>query len=106
MPGRRAGRALFFSTWAAFAGAAQTAAAADVAFGQHLSGECVTCHRNDGQDKGIPSIIGWPEDQFVAVLNSYKLKDRPNAVMQTISARLSNDEMTALAAYYATLQKK
>ena len=32
----------------------------DPAYGEYLSGECVTCHQADGQDKGIPSIAGWP----------------------------------------------
>jgi cytochrome c553 len=84
----------------------QTAGAADVAFGQYLAGECVTCHRADGQDKGIPPIIGWAEDQFVAVLKSYRDKDRPNAVMQNIAGKLNTDEMAALAAYYAGLKSK
>jgi cytochrome c553 len=81
-------------------------AAADVAYGQYLSGECVTCHRADGQDKGIPPIVGWPADQFIAVLKSYKDKDRPNAVMQIITAKFSDAEMAALAAYYGSLPAK
>jgi len=84
--------------------AAGTANAGDPAFGQYLSSECVTCHRVDGQDKGIPAIVGWPSDQFVAVLKSYKAKDRDNQIMQTIAGRLSDDEMAALAAYYGSLK--
>ena len=84
--------------------AAETASAADAAFGQYLSSECVTCHRLDGQDKGIPSIVGWPADQFVAVLGAYRAKVRDNQIMQTIAARLSDDEMAALAAYYESLK--
>lgn len=82
------------------------AAADEVAFGEYLSSECVTCHRRDGQDKGIPAIIGWPREQFVAVMLSYKTKDRPNQVMQTIAARLSDSELAALASYYAGLKPK
>jgi cytochrome c len=82
------------------------AQAADVAFGEYLAGECMTCHRKDGDVKGIPSIIGWPQDQFVAVLQSYKAKDRPNQIMQTITARLGDAEMAALAAYYESLKPK
>ena len=78
--------------------------AADLAFGEYLSGECTACHRKDGQEKGIPAIIGWPEDQFIAAMNSYKSKDRTNPVMQTIAGKLSGDELAALAAYYATLK--
>jgi cytochrome c553 len=87
-------------------GSTPPAFATDVAFGQYLSGECVTCHRADGQDKGIPPIIGWPSDQFIAVLKSYKDKERPNAVMQNIAAKFSHDEMAALAAYYGSLTAK
>ncbi len=76
--------------------------AADTAFGQYLAGECVTCHRKGGENKGIPAIVGWPSDQFVAVLQSYKLKDRPNQIMQTIAGRLSDQEMEALAAYFSS----
>lgn len=85
-------------------GAFGNAHAADPAYGQYLSSECVTCHRADGQDKGIPAIVGWPADQFVAALKSYKDKDRDNQIMQTIAGRLSDDEMAALAAYYGSLK--
>ena len=80
------------------------AAGNDVAYGEHLSAECATCHRKDGQEKGIPAIIGWPPDQFVAVLKSYRAKERPHELMRTIAGRLSDEEMAALAAYYATLK--
>lgn len=80
------------------------ASAGDPAFGEYLSSECVACHRRDGQDKGIPSIVGWPPEQFVAVLKSYKSKDRPNPVMQTITGRLTDEDMAALAAFYGSLK--
>lgn len=100
-------RRLLF-TFAMLAGSAPfvvgRAAASDLGFGEYLSGECSTCHRRDGQDKGIPSITGWPKDQFVAVMQSYKSKDRPNPVMQTIAGRLNDQELAALAAYYASLK--
>ena len=78
--------------------------AADIAFGEYLSGECATCHRKDGREKGIPAIIGWPADQFLAVMHAYKTKDRPNLVMQTIAGKLSDKELEALAAYYGSLK--
>lgn len=78
--------------------------AADVALGEYLSSECVTCHQASGQTVGgVPSIVAWPEDQFVAVLSSYKTKLRDNQVMQTIAGRLSEDEIAALAAYFGKL---
>ena len=88
-----------------FLGAVNTARANDqVAFGQYLSGECVTCHQTSGADKGIPSIVGWDTEAFVAVMNSYKNKERENKVMITIAGALSDDEIAALAAFFATLE--
>lgn len=78
--------------------------AGDRELGQYLSAECVTCHRMSGPSaQGIPRITGWPEDQFVAVMNAYKEKRRENPVMQTISGRLSADEIVALATFFGKL---
>jgi cytochrome c553 len=100
------GKAGFCTVLLSLALASSAADAADVAFGEYLAGQCVTCHRKDGDVKGIPSIIGWPQDQFVAVMQSYKAKDRPNPIMQTIAGRLSGAELAALAAYYESLKPK
>jgi cytochrome c553 len=79
------------------------AGAGDPAFGEYLSGECVTCHRRTGEASGIPSITGWPQDAFKAVMDSYRRKERDNAIMQTIAGRLSDEEIEALAAYFESL---
>lgn len=72
--------------------------------GEYLSSECVTCHQPSGKQVGaIPVIIGWPEDQFVAVMQSFKRRERDNQVMQTMASRLSDEEMAALAAYFGSL---
>lgn len=77
----------------------------DAALGEYLSSECVTCHQKSGQvTAGVPAIVGWPEDQFVAVLQSYKDKHRDNVTMQTIAGRLSAEDMAALAAYFGKLK--
>jgi cytochrome c len=80
------------------------ARAADVAYGEYLAGECFSCHRKDGSEKGIPAIIGWPQDQLVAVFWSYKEKVRDNVTMQTIAARFTKEDMQAMAAYLETLK--
>lgn len=77
-----------------------------VAFGEYLSGSCVTCHSAKGKDDGIPSIVGWDKEAFVEVLLSYKNKERDNKAMQGITAALSKEEMQALAAYFATLKEQ
>ncbi|MGD9785773.1 MAG: cytochrome c [Hyphomicrobiaceae bacterium] len=89
-------------------GVAATPASADTAekqkaYGKHLSGECTTCHRIDGTDNGIPSIIGWPADAFVAVLISYRDGERTNQAMISVAKSLEEDQMAALAAYFGSL---
>lgn len=76
----------------------------DPAYGEYLSSECITCHQRDGSDQGIPSITRWPEEDFVAAMHAYKKKLRPHQVMQMMAGRLSNDEIAALAAFFATLE--
>lgn len=75
----------------------------DPAYGEYLSGECVTCHRVSGGDSGIPAITGWPKENFIHALYEYKERFRDNPVMQTVTARLGDEEMAALAAYFGTL---
>lgn len=73
----------------------------DPAYGEYLSSECTTCHRRDGADEGIPSITGWPVEDFVVAMHAYKRKIRPHPVMQMLAGRLSDEEIAALAAYFA-----
>lgn len=80
-------------------------ASGDVALGEYLSSECTACHQTSGrQVGGIPAIVGHPADQFVALMNAYRTKQRDNVVMQTIAARLTEEELLALAAYYESLK--
>lgn len=75
----------------------------DPEYGEYLSSECTTCHQKGGEDDGIPSIVLWPEEDFVSAMQAYKNKDRPNQVMQMMAGRLSAEEIAALAAYFANL---
>ena len=75
----------------------------DPEYGEYLSSECQTCHQRDGSDQGIPSITHWPVEDFVIALHAYKQKLRPHPVMQMMAGRLTDEEIAALAAYFATL---
>jgi len=76
----------------------------DPDYGEYLSGECVTCHRADGGDEGIPSITGWPADDFVVALHAYRSKHRDNEAMRMVTSRLSDEEIAGLAAYFGGLE--
>lgn len=75
----------------------------DPEYGEYLSSECLTCHRADGEMDGIPSVTGWPEEDFVVAMHAYKDKARDHPVMQMMAGRLNNDEIAALAAFFADL---
>ncbi len=73
----------------------------DPEYGAYLAGECTTCHRADGgAGQGIPSITGWPPDDFVIALQAYKRGKRAHPAMQLVAGRLSDEEIAALAAYF------
>lgn len=78
--------------------------AGDVAYGEYLSSQCVTCHQTTGADAGIPPIVGWDEEAFAAVMLSYKAKERTHPVMQMIAGGLDSEQIAALAAFFATLR--
>ncbi|WP_248304728.1 c-type cytochrome [Breoghania sp. L-A4] len=75
--------------------------AGDPEYGAYLASECVTCHQASGADDGIPSITNWPPDEFTRALHAYKNKTRDNPVMQLIASSLSDEQIAALAAYFA-----
>jgi cytochrome c len=77
--------------------------AADVAYGRYLASECVTCHQSSGAAEGIPSIVGWQPEVFVATLEAYRTGERRHDVMRTIANRYTIEDLEALAAYFASL---
>ena len=71
----------------------------DPEYGAYLAGECTTCHKPDAE-VGIPSITGWPTDDFVIALHAYKRGRRVHPAMQLVTKRLSDEEIAALAAHF------
>lgn len=78
----------------------------DPEYGEYLSSECTTCHRVDGDNDGIPGIVGWQTDVFVTAMHAYREKHRDHPVMQMITGRLSDDEIAALAAYFNGIESE
>jgi cytochrome c553 len=73
------------------------------AYGAHLARECTACHRIDGVDNGIPSIIGWETERLVATLRFYQQGQRTNAAMVSVAQSLDEEQLKALAAYFSSL---
>ena len=76
----------------------------DPDYGEYLASECQTCHRADNANEGIPGINGWEIEDFVYALHEYKQKLRENPVMQMMAGSLGDEEIAALASYFASLQ--
>lgn len=72
-------------------------------YGAYLSGECVTCHRSESADSRIPQLAGRSRQEILEALFAFKSGARVSPVMQDIAARLAEDEMRALAAYFSSI---
>ena len=78
----------------------------DPAYGEYLGGECATCHRRSAPAEGIPQISGLDEHHFVRAMVEYREGVRANEVMRTTAARLSDEEIAALAAHFAAREPR
>jgi cytochrome c len=74
----------------------------DVPYGQFLSSECTACHIGAGGED-IPSVRGLPPEVFIAGLVAYRSGERQHQVMNALAGRLGDEEIAALAAYFASL---
>ena len=81
-------------------------AAADLAYGEYLSSECVGCHHPTVETGGIPRIHGLDEAYFVSALGEYASGARDNQTMASVSRALSDEEVAALAAFFASQRTK
>ena len=79
---------------------------ADIAYGEYLAGECVTCHRSGAANDGIPNISGMDAEAFVYILQSYRSKELENKVMQLVASRLDDEQIASLAVYFASLSSE
>jgi cytochrome c len=78
---------------------------ADLEFGRYLASECLTCHGSATVAGAIPNIFGLQEATFAALLKAYRDKQLPNPVMQTVASRLNDEEINALAHFFAVTKK-
>jgi cytochrome c len=76
---------------------------ADLPYGAFLANECTACHRAEGGGD-IPTVRGLAPSVFIAGLVAYRNGTRDHQVMNTVSRRLGDEEIAALAAYFATAE--
>ena len=67
--------------------------AADNDRGAQLAAICASCHRLDGRDKGIPSIVGMDKEKLAGAMAAFKSGERSSQIMHAVALSLSDDEI-------------
>lgn len=73
----------------------------DPDYGEYLGAECSTCHSGSAASGGVPRINGLPKHYFIQAMLDYKNGVRDNSVMKLMAGNLGDEELAALAAYFA-----
>jgi len=61
----------------------------------------MTCHRAQTSASAIPNLNRIPREHFVTVIKAYRRKELPNAAMQNVASRLTDEEIESLALYFS-----
>jgi sulfide dehydrogenase cytochrome subunit len=73
--------------------------------GQAIAFTCNGCHGSDGMSKGAaPSIKGLPASYLESAMKDFKSEKRPATIMSRIAKGYSDEEITAMAVYYASMK--
>jgi cytochrome c553 len=73
-----------------------------------LAANCAQCHGTDGRPvagAGIPALAGRDRAELAAALAAFKRGAAPATVMDQIAKGYSDEELAALADYFARLSR-
>ncbi|MFQ5773645.1 MAG: c-type cytochrome [Kiloniellaceae bacterium] len=79
----------------------------DIEAGKAVASTCATCHGADGISRmpaEVPHLAGQHARYIVQTLAAYKKGERKDEIMQDVAARLSEEDMVNVAAYFASLR--
>jgi cytochrome c553 len=67
-----------------------------------LAASCAACHGTEGHSQGgTPSLAGLDETYFIKQMQQFKSGERSSTVMMQQASGLTDDEINALAEYFA-----
>ena len=72
-----------------------------------LAATCANCHGTDGRavaGEAMPRLAGQPREALAASLRAFRDGSRPATVMHQLAKGYSNEEIDALAAYFAAMR--
>jgi sulfide dehydrogenase cytochrome subunit len=78
-------------------------AGAENLIGKRLAATCASCHGTDGVTTGgaLPSLAGQPKDALIHNMKAFKAGTRPATIMHQISKGYTDEQIEAIAAYFA-----
>ena len=65
-----------------------------------VAAACTGCHRSGG-DPALPQLAGHSANDIFAAMDAFRTGKRPATVMDRIAKGYSDDEIAAIAAWYA-----
>ena len=75
--------------------------------GRDLAASCAICHGTSGVNAGgMPNLAGQPKDYLVLQLRDFRDGKRPATIMHQIAKGLSEEQIDAVAAFYAAQKTK
>lgn len=80
--------------------------AADAAAGRQLATQCQTCHGIDGIAKIpiAPNLAGESQIYLEKQLKDFRSGARENEMMSVVAAKLTDEQISDLAAWYASIK--
>ena len=79
---------------------AVTATGGDSELGRHLASQCLACHSAPDGIR-MPGLSGMSERDFTEAIDSFRSRRRTSQIMSPIAERLSDEDIAALARYFA-----
>lgn len=78
--------------------------AADMAAGEQKAEPCAACHGQKGNSSNAqwPNLAAQQSTYLVNQLKAFKAGDRINAMMNSMTANLNNEDINNLAAYFSS----
>lgn len=78
---------------------------ADPLSGRTMANTCSGCHGTNGVPavSYIPPLAGLAEEEFVKSMIAYREGSRTATIMNRVAPAFTDDEITAMAAYFASL---
>jgi cytochrome c553 len=82
--------------------------AQDINLGRNLAATCANCHGTNGQVRGdtVKALAGMPAERLIASFNDFKTGALPATIMHQIAKGYTDDQVKAIAAYFAAQAKK